>query len=112
MPRSHSPYEDRSQEGFFILYARSWREESPVFSPMGEQESRPRHGLADLQNGFAFFLQRRHQAVGVIAHDSMNARFYQEPHVGGLIDGPANYLQVLFPSLIEQSGRNQVSPNR
>ncbi len=51
------------------------------------------------------------EAVGVVAHDAGDAGFDQKAHVGGLVHGPTDDLEILLARFGKQSGRDQVAAN-
>ena len=61
------------------------------------------------RNRFGFFLQRCDQAVRVIAHDARDSRLDQHPHMSGMVDGPADHLQIFFVRLLKQRRSNQIA---
>src|SRR6202012_4035344 len=52
---------------------------------------------------------RGDEAVGVVGHDAGDTGFDQKAHVGGLIYGPADDLQVLFSGFGEERRCDQIA---
>src|SRR5579862_2882137 len=63
--------------------------------------------LVDLRAVFA--AGQLQKAIGIVGDETIHAGFYQQAHVGGMVDGPADNLQVALTSLAQEPRRDQIA---
>jgi hypothetical protein len=59
-------------------------------------EARVGHPSPEFSRRTSLFRDGGDEAIGVVAHDAGDAGFDEKAHVGGLIHGPTDDLEILF----------------